>query len=238
MNFTKGFRDGIPIGLGYLSVSFTFGMMAARGGLTIAQAVFISMTNVTSAGQLAGLNLMLASAPMLEVALTQFIINLRYALMSLSLSQKLDGSMTTLHRMLFAFCNTDEVFAVASGQKGAVGRRYLYGLITAPYIGWALGTLLGAAAGTLLPDILRDALGVAIYGMFIAIVVPPAKHNNAVRAAVMLSAALSCAMYYIPGLNRISSGFSIIICAVAVSALCAKLFPIPDEIEEKEGSAA
>lgn len=237
MNFQKGFKDGIPIGLGYLSVSFTFGMMAARGGLTIAQAVFISMTNVTSAGQLAGLNLMLASAPMLEVALTQFIINLRYALMSLSLSQKLDGSMTTPRRMLFAFCNTDEVFAVASGQKGPVGRDYLYGLITAPFIGWTLGTLLGAAAGTLLPDMLRDALGVAIYGMFIAIVVPPAKHNSAVRAAVVLAAALSCAMYYLPGLNKISSGFSIIICAVAVSALCAKLFPIPDDAE-KEGENA
>ena len=237
MKFTKGFRDGIPIGLGYLSVSFTFGMMAARSGLTIAQAVFISMTNVTSAGQLAGLNLIVAGAPMLEVALTQFIINLRYALMSLSLSQKLDGSMTTLHRVLFAFCNTDEVFAVAAGQKGQVGRGYLYGLITAPYIGWALGTFLGAAAGTLLPDILRDALGVAIYAMFIAIVVPPAKHNKAVRLAVLLAAALSCAMYYLPGLNAISSGFSIIICAVLVSALCAKFFPIPDSSEEEENAA-
>ncbi len=236
MKFAKGFKDGIPIGLGYLSVSFTFGMMAARSGLTIAQAVFISMTNVTSAGQLAGLNLIVAGAPMLEVALTQFIINLRYALMSLSLSQKLDGSMTTLHRMLFAFCNTDEVFAVAAGQKGQVGKSYLYGLITAPYFGWALGTCLGAAAGTLLPDILRDALGVAIYAMFIAIVVPPSKHNGAVRLAVLLSAALSCAMYYLPGLNQISSGFAIIICAVVVSALCAKLFPIPDSNEEEDAA--
>ena len=236
MNFTKGFRDGIPIGLGYLSVSFTFGMMAARGGLTVAQAVFISMTNVTSAGQLAGLNLMVAGAPMLEVALTQFVINLRYALMSLSLSQKLDGSMGTLHRMLFAFCNTDEVFAVAAGQKGQVGKNYLYGLITAPYVGWALGTLLGAAAGTLLPEILRDALGVAIYAMFIAIVVPPAKHNRAVRLAVVLAAALSCAMYYLPGLNQISSGFAIIVCAVLVSALCARFFPIPDANEEEEAA--
>jgi len=237
MNFTKGFRDGVPIGLGYLSVSFTFGMMAARGGLTIAQAVFISMTNVTSAGQLAGLNLILAGAPMLEVALTQFVINLRYALMSLSLSQKLDGSMTTLHRMLFSFCNTDEVFAVASGQRGAVGRRYLYGLIAAPYAGWALGTFLGAAAGTLLPDMLRDALGVAIYAMFVAIVVPPSKHSRPVRLAVILSAALSCAMYYLPGLSGVSGGFAIIICAVAVSAFCAKFFPIPQTVEEEESAA-
>ena len=237
MNYAKGFKDGIPIGLGYLSVSFTFGMMAARGGLTIAQAVFISMTNVTSAGQLAGLNLILVSAPLFEVALTQFVINLRYALMSLSLSQKLDETMTTPRRMFFAFCNTDEIFAVASSQKGQVGYRYLYGLMAAPYIGWALGTFLGAAAGTLLPDMLRDALGVAIYGMFIAIVIPPSKHTRSVRMAVVLAAALSCAMYYLPGLNKISSGFAIIICAVAVSALCAKLFPLPDEDEEEESAA-
>jgi len=232
MSYTKGFKDGIPIGLGYLSVSFTFGMMAVRGGLTIAQAVLISLTNVTSAGQLAGLNLMVTSAPLLEVALTQFVINLRYALMSLSLTQKLDGSMTTPHRMLFAFCNTDEVFAVASGQKGAVGKRYLYGLITAPYIGWALGTLLGAAAGTLLPEMVRDALGVAIYAMFIAIVVPPSKHNKAVRLAVLMAAAMSCALYYLPLLNWISSGFAIILCAVVVSAICARFFPIPDGEED------
>jgi len=223
--FIKGFRDGIPIGLGYLSVSFTFGIMAANGGLTIGQAVLISMTNVTSAGQLAGLTLIFSGAPLYEMALTQFIINLRYALMSLSLSQKLDSSMTTLRRMFFAFCNTDEVFAVASGQTGPVGHKYLYGLMTAPYAGWALGTLLGAAAGTLLPEMLRQAMGVAIYGMFIAIIIPPAKKVPAVRIAVLLAAALSCLMTYLPGLNRISSGFAIIICAVAISALCAFLFP-------------
>ena len=231
-SFKKGFKDGIPIGLGYLSVSFTFGMMAARGGLTIAQAVLISMTNVTSAGQLAGLNLMLANAPLFELALTQLIINLRYALMSLSLTQRLDEGMTTPRRMFFAFCNTDEIFAVASGQTGLLGRRYLYALMIAPYFGWALGTFLGAAAGTLLPDMLRDALGVAIYGMFIAIVIPPSKKQKSVRVCVVMAAALSCLLYYTPGLNRISSGFSIIICAVAVSAFCAKFFPIQEEEED------
>ena len=229
--FTTGLRHGVPIGLGYLSVSFTFGMMAARGGLTIVQAVLISMTNVTSAGQLAGLTLMLSNGSLYEMALTQLVINLRYALMSLSLSQKLDKSMTTLHRMIFAFCNTDEVFAVASSQEGQVGRRYLYGLMVAPYVGWALGTLLGAAAGTLLPDLVRDALGVAIYGMFIAIIIPPAKRVRSVRLAVIMAAVLSCLIYYTPGLNGISSGFSIIICAVAVSAFCAKFFPIREADE-------
>lgn len=229
--FKRGLKHGLPIGLGYLSVSFTFGMMSVSEGLSIWQAVLISMTNVTSAGQLAGLGLMVGGAPMIEMALTQLIINLRYALMSLSLSQKLDDSMTTLHRAGFAFCNTDEVFAVASNQPGTVGKYYLYGLIVTPYFGWALGTFLGAAAGTLLPEALRMAMGIAIYGMFIAIIIPPSKTNKAVRAAVILSSALSCIMYYTPGLNKISSGFVIIICAVAVSALCAKLFPVKEAEE-------
>lgn len=231
-SFMKGLKDGIAIGLGYLSVSFTFGMMAVSEGLSIGQAVLISLTNVTSAGQLAGLSLMVAGAPMIEMALTQLIINLRYALMSLSLSQKLDDTMTTIHRAAFAFCNTDEVFAMASSQHGTVGKRYLYGLILTPYFGWALGTLLGAAAGTLLPEALRMAMGIAIYGMFIAIIIPPSKTNKAVRIAVILSSALSCLMYYAPVLNRISSGFVIIICAVTVSALCAWLFPVQEEANE------
>lgn len=229
--FIQGLKHGLPIGLGYLSVSFAFGMMSVGEGLTIAQAVLISMTNVTSAGQLAGLSLMVGGKPMIEMVLTQLIINLRYALMSLSLSQKLDGTMNTLHRAVFAFCNTDEVFAVASNQPGTVGKAYLYGLIIMPYVGWALGTLLGAAAGTLLPESVRMALGIAIYGMFIAIIIPPAKTNKSVRAAVILASALSCIMYYTPGLNRISSGFVIIICAVSVSAFCAWRFPLKEAEE-------
>lgn len=230
--FRKGLMDGLPIGLGYLSVSFTFGMMAVSEGLTVWEAVLISLTNVTSAGQLAGLTLMTAGAPMIEMALTQLIINLRYALMSVSLSQKLDDTMTTVHRAVFAFCNTDEVFAMAASQTGTVGRRYLYGLILIPYAGWAVGTLLGAAAGTLLPEELRMAMGIAIYGMFIAIIIPPAKKNRAVRTAVLIASALSCLMYYTPVLNRISGGFVIIICAVAVSALCAWLFPVREEADD------
>lgn len=230
--FLQGLKHGVPIGLGYLSVAFTFGMMAVGEGLSVGQAVLISMTNVTSAGQLAGLSLMAAGAPMIEMALTQLIINLRYALMSLSLSQKLDDSMTTLHRAAFVFCNTDEVFAMASSQPGSIGKNYLYGLILTPYFGWAAGTLLGAAAGTLLPEALRTAMGIAIYGMFIAIIIPPSKTNKAVRFAVIFSSALSCVMYYAPVLKEISSGFVIIICAVTTSALCAKRFPIREEGDE------
>ena len=226
--FRKGLMDGLAIGLGYLSVSFAFGMMAVGEGLSIAQAVLISLTNVTSAGQLAGLFRMVGGATLFETAIEQLIINLRYALMSVSLSQKLDDSMTAPHRAAFAFVNTDEVFAMASGQKGMVGKVYLYGLILLPYLGWALGTLLGAAAGTLLPEALRMAMSIAIYGMFIAIIIPPSKKDKAVRLAVILASVMSCALYYIPALSR----FSVIICAVLVSALCAWLFPVKAEEEE------
>ena len=228
----KGIRHGIPIALGYISVSFTFGMMAVSEGLSIGQAVLISMTNVTSAGQFAGLDLMLAGGSMIEMALTQFIINLRYALMSLSLSQKMDKSMTSLSRMLYAFVNTDEVFAMASSQPGTVGKNYLLGLIIMPYVGWALGTLLGAAAGALLPVMVRNALGIAIYGMFLAILIPPAKKLKGVRVVVIIAALFSCVMRYTPYLNQISSGFVIILCAVSVASLGAWLFPIR-EVEEE-----
>lgn len=225
--FRKGLMDGLAIGLGYLSVSFAFGMMAVGEGLSIAQAVLISLTNVTSAGQLAGLFRMVGGATLFETAIEQLIINLRYALMSVSLSQKLDDSMTAPHRAAFAFVNTDEVFAMASGQKGMVGKVYLYGLILLPYLGWALGTLLGAAAGTLLPEALRMAMSIAIYGMFIAIIIPPSKKDKAVRTTVILASLMSCVLYYVPAVSR----FSVIACAVSVSALCAWLFPVKEEEE-------
>ena len=160
-SYQRGLRHGLPIALGYLSVSFAFGIQATSLGLTPLQAVMISFFNVTSAGQLAGLQLMAAGAGLTEMALTQLTINLRYALMSLSLSQKLDSSMTLPHRFLLSFCNTDEVFVVASQQPGKVGRAYLYGLTNGPFIGWVLGTALGALAGGLLPKSVTDALGIA-----------------------------------------------------------------------------
>ena len=155
-SFAKGLQDGIPIGLGYLSVAFTFGMMAVTQGLPAWSAVLISMTNLTSAGQFAGLDLIVLGAPFVEMALTQLIINLRYALMSLSLSQKLEDSVTTLERCLIAFGNTDEIFAVSSGQPGKLGKWYMFGLMVMPYIGWSGGTLIGAAASTILPEFIRS----------------------------------------------------------------------------------
>lgn len=237
-SYQRGLRHGLPIALGYLSVSFAFGIQATSLGLTPLQAVMISFFNVTSAGQLAGLQLMAAGAGLAEMALTQLTINLRYALMSLSLSQKLDSSMTLPHRLLLSFCNTDEVFVVASQQPGKVGRAYLYGLTNGPFLGWVLGTLLGALAGGLLPTAVTEALGIAIYGMFIAIVLPPFRRSREVRAVVLVAVGMSCLISLWPLLSFISDGFRIILCAVVASALGAWLMPRPFEEEPADEQEA
>jgi predicted branched-subunit amino acid permease len=230
--FLKGVKHGLPIGLGYLSVSFAFGMQCVGGGLTVMQALLISMTNLTSAGQLAGLQVMLAGSSLVEMALTQFIINLRYSLMGISLSQRLDGSFTTPWRMLLSFHITDEIFAVASTKRHKVGTRYFAGLASAPYLGWALGTLLGALAGTLLPDTVRGCLGLMLFGMFIAIIIPPARRERGVLFAICVAVGLSCLFYYLPFFDFLSGGFSLIISAVIASVLAAWLFPVANAHEE------
>ena len=229
--FVTGLRHGIPIGLGYLSVAFAFGIQSVQAGLSPLQALLISMTNVTSAGQLAGIELIAAGAALTEMALTQLTINLRYALMSISLSQKLDGSMGTLQRLIFAFCNTDEIFAVASAQPGMLCKQYCYGLMIVPWVGWSLGTVLGAAAGSLLPVFFRTALGIAIYGMFLAIILPPSRKSRAVRTVVLIAAALAIAFRYVPGLSQVPPGYAIICCAVAAACAGAALFPVEDKEE-------
>lgn len=224
-NFKDGLKDGLPIALGYLSVSFTFGITAVKMGIPPLTAVLISLTNVTSAGQVAGIGIIAEGGGYAEMALAQLIINLRYALMSLSLSQKLDSKYNLAHRLLTAFCVTDEVFAVASGKGSELPARYMYGLILLPYLFWSGGTALGAILGSVLPEMIKSALGIAIYGMFFAIIVPPAKKHRGVLVVVAVAAALSCAIYYIPALDFISSGISVIICAVIAAALGARLFP-------------
>ena len=227
--FRRGIRHGIPIALGYLSVSFAFGMQASKAGLTVLQAVLISLTNLTSAGQVAALPLMASGASLAEMALTQLTINLRYALMSLSLSRRLDRSMRTPQRLFFSFAITDEIFAVSYTQPEKVGKRYLYGLMLTPWIGWGLGTLLGSAAGTLLPAFVRTALGIALYGMFLAIILPPARKQPPVRFVLAVAVALSLCFRYIPGLNTVSSGFVIIICGVVAAAAGALKYPVGED---------
>ena len=237
--FRRGLRDGLPIGFGYLSVSFGFGIAVVSAGLPSLVALLISMTNETSAGQLAGLTVILALGSLPEMALTQLVINLRYSLMAITLSQRLDESFTTPWRLLLSFSITDEIFAVASTKTDRIGVKYFSGLATAPYIGWALGTLLGALAGTLLPAVIRDALGLILYGMFISIIIPPARRERGVLFAVCTAVGLSCILYYVPLFDFISAGFALIISAVIAAALAAWLFPAarPREDTPKEVSA-
>lgn len=229
-DFKKGLIDGIPIALGYISVSFTFGLQAISTGLTWWEAVMISFMNLTSAGQFAGLDIMLRGGGFwIEMACTQFIINLRYALMSLSLSQKADKSVKGMHRWFISFGITDEIFAVSIGNDGEISKKYLYGIVLLPLLGWTGGTLLGAVAGNILPPVVRDSLGIAIYGMFIAIIVPPAKKNPAIFKVVVISILLSCIFKWMPVLNHVSSGFVIIICTIISASIGAIFFPVKEE---------
>lgn len=231
--FFRGVGHGIPICLGYLSVSFGFGILAIKSGLSTFDSVLISMTNLTSAGQAAGVGIIASCGGFAEMVLTQLIINLRYALMGISLSQKLDDSFSLRHRFLASFGITDEIFAVASSNEKPILPIYMYGMILISFVGWTLGTLFGALAGSLLPTIVTDAMGLLLYGMFIAIIVPPAKKDRGVLWAIFLAALCAVTFKYL--LSFISSGFAIIISALVSSVICAILFPVgEDEKEAKE----
>lgn len=230
-DFARGMKDGIPIGLGYLSVSFGFGITAVRAGLTALAASIISLTNLTSAGQAAGVDIIKAGGTLLEMVLVQLTINVRYSLMALSLSQKLDKSFTAKHRFLASYGITDEIFAMCSAQKKPLTPAYMYGMIAIATLGWVGGTAMGAVAGEILPESLSAAMGIMLYGMFIAIVVPPAKRQKNVLCVVGIAIALSLIFRYV--LTMVSGGFAMIICAIAASAIGAALFPVKDE-EENE----
>lgn len=228
-DFQYGLRDGVPIALGYFSVSFSFGIMALKGGLSVLQAAVTSLTNMTSAGQFAGLQIIIAGGTLLEMAATQLIINLRYALMSLSLSQKLSGNVTLWQRFIIAFANTDEIFAVTMSHNRELTFSYMVGLQILPIIGWTSGTACGAVAGSMLPAAINSALSVALYGMFLAVVIPAAKKTRPVLLMALLAAAISCILYYVPLFQGVSAGMSIIICTVAASVVGAIVFPVKEE---------
>ena len=204
-NYTTGVRRGLPVGVGYFSVSFGFGAMAAAQGIRALDATLISLTNLTSAGQFAGLTLVVAGATLWEVILTQIVINSRYALMSLALSQRMGGRIGFLPRLFIAFFNTDEIFALAMAERQPLTVPFLMGLGLTPILGWTAGTLCGALAGSVLPLNIRTALGVMLYGMFIAIVVPPAKEEKNVLAAVILALILSSLFRWLPVSLRMSA---------------------------------
>ena len=232
--FVKGMRHGVPIMLGYLSVSFGFGVLCIQQNLSILAAVGISVTNLTSAGQVAGVGVIAAGGSLIEMILCQLVINLRYSLMSLSLSQKLDPSFNLMHRLFVGYGITDEIFAVASSQTEPLKPSYMYGLILTPFLGWSTGTLLGAIAGDIMPASVTAALALMLYGMFIAIIIPPAKKNHKVLVVILIAAALSVVMHYC--LPMISGGFAIIIAAVIASVAGALFFPVSDEKKGEEPS--
>lgn len=229
LKFKNGVKDGLPIGLGYFPVAFAFGVQASILGVPILISLLISMTNLTSAGQLAGLTIVATMGSFIEIIATQLVINSRYFLMSTMLSQKTDDSFTFKHRLLTSTFITDEIFAIAVSKPNNISKNYFYGLALLPYIGWALGTLFGATAGNLLPQRVVLALGIALYAMFIAIIVPPSTKNLGVLFAVLLSASISCLFYYLPILKKVSSGFAIIISAVLSASVIAYFFPVKKE---------
>lgn len=227
-----GLAKGMPIAFGYLPVSFTFGLIAVKGGLSPWLAIFISMSNLTSAGQFAGVNLIIAQANLLEITLTTFIINIRYSLMSLALSQKLAENIPASWRSVMAFGITDETFAIAATREKEITFPYMLGLITGPYLGWSLGTILGAMTCSYLPEALQSSMGIALYAMFIAIVVPAAKASRAAFFVASLGIAISCFFTWAPYLNKISAGWQITIATIVAAALGAIFFPKDSEVND------
>ena len=234
--FATGVKDGIPICLGYLAVSFTFGIMAKNANLSVWEAVLISAANVTSAGQFAGLSLITAGASYLEMAFTQLIINLRYCLMSCALSQKLRQSTPFFHRFFIAYGVTDEIFGISVSLKDKLHPFYSYGAISVAVPGWVMGTFLGIVSGNILPERVISALSVALYGMFIAIIIPPARGNKVLAGIVAISMAASLIFAIAPVLCQISSGFRIIILTIVIAGIAAALFPVTDDSNIKEAA--
>ncbi|MDO5294603.1 MAG: AzlC family ABC transporter permease [bacterium] len=232
--FQYGFKRGLPITMGYLPVSFAFGLTAVKAGMNPFLAILMSLTNLTSAGQFAGASLINAGAAYLEITLTTFVINIRYMLMSLSLSQKLDRSVTFPERLIFSFGITDETFAVAASEEHDLTYHYMIGLIVGPIAGWTFGTMLGAFICSALPEALSNALGIALYGMFIAIIIPPCKHSVHILYVILSSCLLSCIFKYTPGLSCISAGFRVIIVTLVICSIAAYLFPIPEQSEKQQ----
>lgn len=230
--FVRGLHSGIPIGLGYLSVSFTFGIMAISLGFEWWQAVIISMLTVTSAGQLSGIQVMAVPGQYAAMLISQLTINIRYSFMSISLSQKVSPKFRGALRWLLGFFMTDEIFAVASAED-EVEPSFFFGLSVIPYLGWTLGTLLGGLVGNVLPEVILTSLCLAIYGMFLAIILPPARRSRPVLFVVAVAAVTHCVFYYVPYLRDIPSGISVSICAIVAAALGAALFPVKSEEVEK-----
>jgi predicted branched-subunit amino acid permease len=230
--FLRGIKDGLPIALGYFAVSFTLGIAAKNAGLTAVQAMLASLTNNASAGEFAGFTLIAANAGYFEMAVMIFIANARYLLMSCALSQKLSPETSLTHRMLIGYDVTDEIFGIAISVPGRLEPLYTYGAFTVAIPGWGVGTFLGVLMGNILPANIVSALSVGLYGMFIAIIVPPARRNKIIAGLIILSMVASYALATLPVISTVSSGIRTIILTVIISAAAAILFPVKEAKEE------
>ncbi len=231
IGYKKGIIDGLPICFGYLAVSFTFGLTVTQNGFSWLFATIISATNLTSAGQFAGMEMIAVSASFIEVFFAVFIINSRYILMSLTLSQHLPENTGFFKRVFMSFFVTDEIFAIANLRRDKLSFTYFLGLSTTPYFGWTIGTLLGGLINSLLPQSLQYAMSIALYCMFIAIILPPAKKSVPISFCIGLAIALSCLFYFTPYLNQISIGIRVIIASVVSAVVTSLIFPHEDKDE-------
>ena len=226
--FVRGMRDGIPICLGYFAVSFALGIAGRGVGMNAVQAFVMSLTMVASAGQFAAITLIGAGAGIIEMITTTVVVNLRYLLMSCSLTQKLSPETKLLHRLALSYCMTDEIFGLSISVDGFLRPVYTYGITMISVSGWCLGTVLGVVAGNILPALVTNALGVAMYGMFLAIIIPPAKENHFLGALVAVSMAASGLFSILPYLRAISSGFRVIILTILIAGIAAVIHPIEE----------
>lgn len=227
--FKDGIRDGIPIALGYAAVSFALGIAARNHGLSWIEATVMSLLNNTSAGEFAALEQIRINAPLIEIALTQLIINLRYLLMSCALSQKLAQDTSFWHRLVVGFDVTDEIFGISIAYPGKLNPFYSYGAMMVSIPSWAFGTCMGVLLGNALPASIVSALSVALYGMFIAIVIPPARESRVLAGVVLVSMASSILFDLLPMPEWMSGGMKIIFLTVVISLGAAVLFPIQED---------
>lgn len=227
--FKSGIKDGLPIGFGYLAVAFSLGIAASNAGLNVFQGILASLLNNASAGEYAGFTAIASRASYLEIILVTFVANARYLLMSCALSQRCSEDLSLGHRLLLSFYITDELFGITIARDGYVNPYYTYGAIIPATTMWALGTGLGIAAGNILPGNIVSALSVALYGMFLAIIIPPAKHNVAVLITVIASFAASGLFGMIPIFSSISEGTKTIILTVIIASAAAIIAPIKED---------
>lgn len=229
--FKEGMRDGLPIGLGYFAVSFSLGITARNIGLTPFQGFLVSLLNNASAGEYAGFTVMAADAAYIEIIFITFITNIRYLLMSCALSQRFSPDTPFIHRFFIGYDVTDELFGIMIARKGYLNPCYTYGAMLLAIPGWSIGTAIGVMAGNILPTRIVGALSVALFGMFIAIIIPPAKKNKVIAGLVMISFVASFCFSRLPVLSDLSEGTRTIILTILISALAAIFFPVKQEHE-------